>query len=319
MASEPWHSVSAAVRAMTERASRRELALRIGKLVALLTLPPLSLAAGMVAVRSYLAEASGLVGQRRAVATPTGDPALRDLERATLVGKAHAALAAWYLPSMNGAAIVLCHGSMADRSALLPEARLLHARGFGVLLLDWPGHGESEGEIRWSVAERDALSRAVDYLAARPEVSASRIGAVGFSMGGFVVAMQAASDPRLRAVVLAGTPTGVVEHTKWEYRRWGWLSQLAALLALSRAGVPLEGAMPLTQVAGIAPRAVLVVAGAEDEVVPPHMSRQLYDAAGQPKQLLLVEGAGHGDYVSPAGSTYEATLISFFERHLGAR
>ncbi|MGH8675387.1 MAG: alpha/beta hydrolase, partial [Burkholderiales bacterium] len=38
---------------------------------------------------------------------------------------------------------------------------------------------------------------------------------------------------------------------------------------------------------------VLIVHGAEDDLVPPDMARRLYEAARGPKRLLLVEGAGH--------------------------
>jgi fermentation-respiration switch protein FrsA (DUF1100 family) len=38
---------------------------------------------------------------------------------------------------------------------------------------------------------------------------------------------------------------------------------------------------------------VLIVHGAEDDLVPPEMAKRLYQAARGPKRLLIVEGAGH--------------------------
>src|SRR5579864_3903519 len=48
-------------------------------------------------------------------------------------------LAGWYAPSRNRAAVVLVHGTGADRSSLLAETRILAAAGFGALALDLPG------------------------------------------------------------------------------------------------------------------------------------------------------------------------------------
>ena len=54
-------------------------------------------------------------------------------------------LAGWYVPSSNGAAVVLRHGAGSTRSNVLPEAEVLARHGFGVLLVDARGHGQSDG------------------------------------------------------------------------------------------------------------------------------------------------------------------------------
>src|SRR5207249_567589 len=56
---------------------------------------------------------------------------------------AGATIAGWYAPSQNRAAVILTHGSSADRSQLNTEFTALARAGFGVLAFDWPGHGES--------------------------------------------------------------------------------------------------------------------------------------------------------------------------------
>jgi hypothetical protein len=56
-------------------------------------------------------------------------------------------VAAWYVPSRNSAAVVLVHGTGADRSSLLAETRLLAAGGFGVLPIDLPGQGQSRSAV----------------------------------------------------------------------------------------------------------------------------------------------------------------------------
>ena len=54
-------------------------------------------------------------------------------------------LAAWYVPSRNGAAIVLVHGGGGDRDGLKLHATMLARHGYGVLLYDERGRGDSGG------------------------------------------------------------------------------------------------------------------------------------------------------------------------------
>ena len=72
-------------------------------------------------------------------------------------------VAGWYAPSRNRAAIILVHGTGAERSSLLFETGFLSQAGFGVLAVDLPGQGASEGRTRWGVPERHAISAAIDW------------------------------------------------------------------------------------------------------------------------------------------------------------
>ena len=54
-------------------------------------------------------------------------------------------LAGWYVPSANGAAVVLLHGAGSTRAATLDHAAVLARNGYGVVLFDARGHGESGG------------------------------------------------------------------------------------------------------------------------------------------------------------------------------
>ncbi|MET0792615.1 MAG: alpha/beta fold hydrolase, partial [Polyangiaceae bacterium] len=201
-----------------------------------------------------------------------------------------------FAPSNNGAAVVLSHGSGGERSDVASEAKILSDAGFGVLAFDWPGHGQSDGEIRWGEPERLALAGAIDWLSAEHSVDPARIGGFGFSMGGYIVSQWAARDQRLKAVALAGTPHDAVEQTKWEYRRWGVLAQWPALLGVRAGGMNLDELGPERVIKDIAPRAVLIISGSEDDTAPPWMAKALFSAAREPKTFLSVPGAGHGQY-----------------------
>ena len=119
-------------------------------------------------------------------------------------------LAAWWVPSRNGAAVVLLHGAGSTRTAVLDQAAVLGSHGYGVLLLDARGHGGSGGrgmDFGW-YGERD-VAAALDFLSDRPDVSPARIGVVGLSMGGEEAIGAAGVDPRVRAVVAEGATNRV--------------------------------------------------------------------------------------------------------------
>jgi pimeloyl-ACP methyl ester carboxylesterase len=288
---------------------------RLLKIAAVAAVPGL---AGLVMVRTYVGVNREFFPERRAIAISAPSAGLPGLETVSFVDRGGGMLRGWYAGSKNRAAIVLLHGAGGDRASLLPEARHLASRGFGVLLFDWPGHGESDGEIHWSDGEARALVAAVDFLSARSEVDPERLGAFGFSMGGAVLARVAPEELRLRAVILAGTPSDQATQVKWENRRWGPFSQWPALFALRRGGVPLSDNQPRDRVSAIAPRPVLIVTGADDRTVPGVLADELFAAAHDPKALLVVQGAGHGGYERPSGSPYLERIAEFFERALTA-
>jgi dipeptidyl aminopeptidase/acylaminoacyl peptidase len=278
-----------------------------------------SLALGMLAVPASLIALHAYRAERR-VFRPRSHRPRMDLLAWRIPGLVEASfpsrtgdrLRGYYAPSRNGAAVVLLHGSGGERSDLVHEARLLAEAGVGVLLFDWPGHGESEGKITWGESERQALEGALDWLAAKPGVDPRRLGAFGFSMGGYILAQVAAADLRLRAVALAGAPHDAREHTLWEYRRLGWLRQWPALLAVRVSGMQLDELVPERVVGRIAPRRLLLIAGSEDTAVPLWMTERLHRAAGEPRRLLVIRGAGHGAYHEAAGETYARELLDFF-------
>ena len=94
------------------------------------------------------------------------------------------------------------------------------------------------------------VMQAVSYLSQRPEVDASRIAAMGYSMGSFVLALAGAVETRLHAVVLVGGgnldgPGGVWDHSKpmcqgIPYRSLSFLGDRPAVLySLQAARGPL--------------------------------------------------------------------------------
>ena len=153
-------------------------------------------------------------------------------------------LAGWYVPSANGAAVVLLHGAGSTRSDVLPQAAVLARAGFGVLLVDARGHGGSGGRAMDFGWHGDAdIAAATDYLAARPDVDADRIGAVGMSMGGEEAIGATATNRLLRAVVAEGATARTAADEAWLSDRYGTAGRCKNSSNGSRTGSPTPSRM----------------------------------------------------------------------------
>ncbi len=288
---------------------------RLGKLVVGGVALTLLGAAGIFAW-TFRLEAGQFKAQRHAVPTSDESRAIPGLLAVEFPSRTGEIMRGWYAPSRNSAAIVLAHGTSSDRRGGLPEAKELVARGFGVLAFDFPGHGESEGEVHWDAGEVASLAGALDFVAARADVNKTKLGVAGNSMGGLIAVRLAVGDERVRALALLGTPPDLSELIRHEFRAQGSLAANGALLALKHHGMTLDRDQPRSLVSRFAPRELLVVAGENDALIPERKARELFMAAQEPKEFYLVPKADHGNYVAADPVEYPAKLTAFFARAL---
>ncbi len=276
------------------------------------------IAVALVAVQKYRAERQLFFPAQRPTQLPaasSGIPGARDIT----IDPSGVALRGWYAPGTNRALVIFCHGAGANRSQFGDEARALTAAGFGVLLFDWPGQGESPGSIHWNEGERAALRRVIAWAEALQEIERTRIGAYGFSMGGYTLSQVAAEDSRLAAIVLASTPADQREQIHYQYGRLGPLGEWPARYALRRGGMQIELRKPIDEVKKITPRPILSLGGSGDFLVAPSMAHDLANAAAQPNSVYIVAGALHGNYVLAGGTVYLERVVSFFRGALLTR
>ena len=114
-------------------------------------------------------------------------------------------LAAWYVPGINHAAVILMHGSHGTRDSELPYLRFLADAGYSVLAVDARGHGESSGEtnaLGW-YGDRD-VAGAYNFLRHQSGVDRNRIAGLGISMGAEELLRAPANGIPLAAVVADG-------------------------------------------------------------------------------------------------------------------
>jgi uncharacterized protein len=225
-------------------------------------------------------------------------------------GDSTAPVHGWMVPSRNGSVVILLHGAGANRAQMLPEAAILVRAGYGVLLFDWPGSGESKGHAAWGQPERQALLAATNWLGTEPSVRRGRVAALGFSMGGAILAQVAAHEPRLKAVILEGTYARSTEQNRVALGRWAPLLQWPVRWGWWWTGMRAHDPQPVEVIAAISPRPVMVITGTNDYTVPSWMSTRLYESAADPKVLWVIAGAGHGRYGEVAAD-YGDRLVQF--------
>jgi fermentation-respiration switch protein FrsA (DUF1100 family) len=196
----------------------------------------------------------------------------------------------WFVPGTGRTTLLWLHGNAGNISYRVELLRRIRdGLGVSVFIFDYQGYGRSEGRPSERATYQDARA-ALAYLRSRPDVDERRIVYYGKSLGAAVATELAVEEPPHRLVVQSAF-TSILDMARLHY-------PFLPLGGLLRTRYP-----TIQRIAQVrAP--VLVVHGERDDVVPLAQARQLYEAAGEPKRLLVVEGAGHNDVATVGGQRY---------------
>jgi uncharacterized protein len=197
---------------------------------------------------------------------------------------------AWWLPATGRASVgvLYLHGNDGNLGRELDRLQVLHRLGVPILAIDYRGYGSSSGPTPSESRLYEDATAAWDYLVHRMGVEAGRVVLYGHSLGGAVAAELALRRPASCAVVLDSTFTTMSEMGRREYP-WipiDWLlsERFETQSKLGRLSLP-----------------ILLVHGERDGLVPVAMMKRLYRAAQEPKQQIVVTGAGHENALQAGG------------------
>ncbi len=157
--------------------------------------------------------------------------------------------------------VVFAHGTGSNKSS--PRNRGIAERlldsGVASFLFDFTGHGESDGIAEQSTQDQqfDDLTSALDFITSQSFFETRFVGINGSSTGGTVAIHTAAEDERVVVMVLR-VPRNY---------------EIAPFVPMVKAPT-------------------LVVQGSEDKIVLPE-AIEIYDRLTCPKELHIVQGAGH--------------------------
>lgn len=231
----------------------------------------------------------------------------------------------WYIPpapDADGAAVLLVHGHGGSRLDYVNIAPFLMREGYGLLMFDLRASGTSEGElVTMGCHEVMDVEAAFAYLVTRPEVDAERIGIFGHSMGGATAIRAMARIPQARVLIASAAYTSVYTSIGDGIQRLTPLpsfpiADLIVQMASWQADCDLSEVRPIEDITTISPRPVLLIHGRLDNTVEAHHSDDLFAAAREPKQLYMVESAGHGDVYETDPAEYERRVLDFLSEYL---
>ncbi len=230
-------------------------------------------------------------------------------------------LGGWYVPSHNGAVIIILPAPGTARDNVLLDASIVARHGYGVLIFDartcaGPGIPSTLG-----FKEVHDVAGALAFVRAQPDADPQRIGVWGFSAGAAAALLSAAQFEDLRAIIAVGSfdslrhgivsGHGIISGDVFPIQI---LQELAMLFYRLDTGVDAHQVSPLDHVAKISPHPILLIYG-EHEFEQAGAER-LFNAAREPKDLWIVPGAGHGGYFWVAPEEFERRVVNFFDKAL---
>ena len=223
-------------------------------------------------------------------------------------------LKGWYIPSKNRAAVIAFPG----RKGPQRQARLLARHGYGVLLFDRRGEGESDGDpntFGWR-GERD-VHAAAEFLRSRADVDPARIGGIGLSVGGEMMLEAAAESTGLRAVVSEGAGIRSIREALAIPGTRKLVESTLAHAIVTPAVALFSNAVPPPSLedlaARISPRPVFFIYATPGQGGEAELTRTFYDAAREPKEIWRVPGSGHTGGIEARPREYERRVIGFFD------
>lgn len=197
-------------------------------------------------------------------------------------------------------AVALCHGYPGDTKNM-DLAEELALNGIVTLVFYYQGAWGSEGTFRFVKLEPSTRD-AVAYLRGLKWVNPDRVGIVSHSMGAVPLTKRMSLDSTLRTCVLMAPAVDLATSLKDDRlskRVLGMLEMAKGKLSGLTAESLTEDLQkayrtmnPISLVSKVkAP--IMIVVGTSDYLTPPESCKRYFDAANEPKQLVLLEGADH--------------------------
>jgi uncharacterized protein len=207
-------------------------------------------------------------------------------------------------PKRLSPALVFCHGIPGSRPdphdrGYLPLVEMFTEHGFVCVTFNFRGCGLSEGNIDMRGWSSD-LEAVIDAVFDTPGVDPQSIHCIGFSAGGAIASKVASREKKVSSLLLMATPHNFADILPADPNLLR--EHFMALGTIRDSGFPNDitkwyndflDILPARYLPFVSPRPVEIVHGDQDTTVPPAHARLLFEAACQPKKLIILEGAGH--------------------------
>ena len=193
-------------------------------------------------------------------------------------------LHSWWIPQRKNriGALIYFHGAGLNIGYNVTQAHWLRKLGLDVLLAEYRGYGLSEGGFPTEKSFYEDAEAALDYLTQEQGISESEILVYGHSLGGAIAIDLATKHPDLAGIIVQNSFTTMADMVaRTSYARWfpvrAMLHQrFESINKVRRLQMP-----------------ILLIHTTGDPMIPCQMSERLYEAARDPKELILVKSNVH--------------------------
>ncbi|MEG4856694.1 alpha/beta fold hydrolase [Microcoleus sp. K1-B6] len=214
----------------------------------------------------------------------------------------------WWLPAANRQSLgtlLYLHGRGLNIGANINQSYRFRQLGFSVLLIDYRGYGRSQGSFPKESQVYEDAEIAYNYLVKQRQLSPREIFLYGHSMGGAVAVELAIAHPEAAGLIVQSSFTSMLDMVE----RYSMMRLFPLRLLLTQKFDSLAK-VKLLRIP------VLFAHGTADPLIPSGMSKKLYAASPEPKQILLVPNAKHnnGDLFFNM-SEYRQTMVDFAEKY----
>jgi fermentation-respiration switch protein FrsA (DUF1100 family) len=203
----------------------------------------------------------------------------------------------WWPGPGGRPAVLFLHGNAQEVYSWSLVHQELAPLECAMLLIDYRGYGKSEGVPGEEGLYLDGRA-ALDWLVGEGSTTGDVI-VFGKSLGG-AVACDICRGLGLKALILESTFTSLA-------------SVARHLFPFIRGYAPAADAYNSLEKLGQIDCPVMVIHGDIDALIPVEEGLALFEAAGEPKELFLVEGAGHNDVSITAGPEYGRRIRAWLD------
>ncbi len=224
-----------------------------------------------------------------------------------------------YIENESSIVMIMVHGYRADGASIIGPIQEMAKRGYNLLIPDLRGHGESEGDyIGMGWDDRKDIIQWIDFLIHKQ--SNVSIVLYGVSMGGATVLNVSGEQlpNQVKAIISDCGYTNLWDlfqyHFQLNNRQSRYLYQMANIVTKIRAGYKIGDSQPIEQVKKCH-LPIMFIHGKDDDFIPNTMAYDLYNATKGPKEILIVNGAGHANSCSVDSNLYYSKIQSFIDKY----
>ncbi len=223
----------------------------------------------------------------------------------------------WFFPGLRGApTIILLHGYQSSRGELLTLVSALQDHQYNVFVFDFAAHGANAGTTTFGYRESDEVRAAIDVIARRNDVDATRFGLWGYNLGAYAALREAEKDNRVRALVLDSVYDYPKQMVKIGVEKTGVggfpLMVKSAQTTFEWLNYGYKSDPPLSSKLKQLVDVPTLFIEANDDPELGTITREMFVKAPEPREQAIIAHGNFANLPDEEKRTYENRVVSFF-------